>query len=64
MDTYALKPDSCIQDVITAVQSSEGPVAVLEEGSECLIALRPAVFEELLFGSLVLGCAERPTLRF
>lgn len=64
MDTYALKPDSRIQDVVAAAQRAEGPVAVLEEGSECFIALRPDVFETLLFGSLVLECTDRSTLRF
>lgn len=64
MDTYALKPDSRIEDIIAAAQSAEGPVAVLDGGQECLVALRPAVFEALLFGSLMLECTDRSTLRF
>lgn len=64
MDTYALKPESRIEDIIAAAHVAEGPVAVLDGGSECLIALRPAVFETLLFGSLMLECAGRSTLRF
>ena len=54
---------SCIHDLVRAAQSEDEPVIVLDGEDECLIAMRPAVFERILFDSDLLNCAERETLR-
>lgn len=62
MDAYALKPDSLISDLVERAQASSAPVAVMEGPDECLVAMRPEVFEELLLGSLLLDCVDRGAL--
>lgn len=51
------------RDLVAIVQSEENPVVVLDGEDECLVAMRPAVFERILFDVDSLKCVERETLR-
>ena len=62
MDTYTLNGESRARDIISAVQRAEGPVAFVKDGEECFVAMGTAVFEQLLFDNLMLGCSDREAL--
>ncbi|MBR0403830.1 MAG: hypothetical protein IJI68_01310 [Eggerthellaceae bacterium] len=48
--------------LVGLAQSSEEPLIVFDGDDECLIVMRPAVFERILFDTDLLNCADRASL--
>ena len=44
-----------LQELVAAVYEVEEPVVVLDDESECLIAMRPAMLERILFDTVLIG---------
>ena len=63
METRSIESLSCINDLVGAVHASEEPVVVFDGDDECMVAMRPAVLERLLFDSSLLNATDRETLR-
>lgn len=64
MDVIELRALETTNMLIARAQGADEPVVVLDGEDECLIAMRPAVFERLLFDSNLLNCSARSTLHF
>lgn len=63
MDTCTLKSVEETRSLVALAQSSDEPVVVFDEWDECLVAMRPTVFERILFDSHLLNAVDRSTLR-
>lgn len=50
------------RDLVSLAQGSDEPVILFDGEDECLIAMRPAVFERILFDTDLLNCEKRKTL--
>lgn len=59
MGTYALKEHSETRELVKMVHGLDEPVVVFDGDDECLVAMRPAVFERILFDSDLLNSAQR-----
>lgn len=64
MKSYELTSTDSIGSLISATCEVDEPVIVSGATGDCLIAMQPAVFEDLLYGSSLLECADRSTLHF
>ena len=62
MDTCNLDKLTQAKDLVSLAQASDEPVIVFDGEDECLVAMRPAVFERILFETDQLNCAERHSL--
>ena len=62
METRTLQELADVRELVGAAQISDEPVIVFDEEDECLIAMRPAVFERILFDSDLLNCDERASM--
>lgn len=62
MGTIELRALSGLESLVVEAHSSDEPVIVLDGDDECLVAMRPAVFERILFDSDLLNSARRETL--
>lgn len=62
MGAIELRALSGIEGLVAAAHDTDEPVVVLDGDDECLVAMRPAVFERILFDSDLLNCAKRETL--
>ena len=51
-----------VDSLVSAAHATDEPVIVFDGEDECLVAMRPAVFERILFDSDLLNCAKRETL--
>ena len=52
------------KDLVNLAQGSDEPVIVFDGDDECLIAMRPPVFERILFDTDLLNCEDRASLHF
>ena len=52
------------RDLVVLVQNEDNPIIAFDGEDECLVAMRPAVFERILFEGDLLNSTERVTLRF
>lgn len=62
METRELETLADVHDLVAQAQSSDEPVIVFDGEDECLIAMRPPVFERILFDTDLLNSAQRETL--
>ena len=64
METYALKEECKLKELVAAAQWAEEPIIVFDGEDECLVAMRPSVFERILFDTNLLNCSDRASLHF
>lgn len=62
MDTCNLDKLTQARDLVSLAQGSDEPVVVFDGEDECLVAMRPAVFERILFETNQLNCGKRGSL--
>ena len=62
MGVYVLQDSNDSRNLINVVQLSDEPVVVFDGEDECLVAMRPSVFERILFDSDLLNCEKRASL--
>ena len=62
MDTCALDTVKNVRELVGIAQSSDEPVIVFDGDDECLVVMRPAVFERILFDSDLLNCSDRASM--
>lgn len=62
MDTCALSAVEDTRSLVGLAQASDEPVVVFDDECECLVAMRPAVFERILFDTDLLNCINRDEL--
>ena len=55
---------SNVNALIATAHETDEPVIVYDGEDECLVAMRPAVFERILFDSDLLNQSNRSTLHF
>ena len=53
---------SGVETLVAAAHETDEPIIVFDGEDECLVAMRPAVFERILFDSDLLNSASRETL--
>ena len=58
METVALNKLDNARQLVAQAQAAEEPIVVFDGEDECLVAMRPAVFERILFDTNLLN-AER-----
>ncbi len=63
MESFAIGAQTTMGDVMNVAQCSVGPVVLTKADEECLVVMRPDVFETLLFGSFSLECEGRSSFR-
>lgn len=62
MGTCALNSIGDVRALVGLAQESDEPLIVFDGDDECLIAMRPAVFERILFDTDLLNCINRDSL--
>lgn len=62
MGTMELSALSGVEALVAAAQGADEPVVVLDGEDECMVVMRPAVFERILFDSDLLNSTKRETL--
>ena len=62
MGSIELRALSGVESLIAAVHEVDNPVVVLDGDDECLVAMRPAVFERILFEGDLLNASNRAAL--
>lgn len=63
MGIFEINDLSSVRALASAAQASDEPVVILDGEDECLVAMRPAVFERILFDGMCLNAAQRTTMR-
>ena len=64
MGSIELRTLSNASALVAAAQETDEPVIVYDGEDECLVAMRPAVFERILFDSDLLNCSDRASMLF
>ena len=64
METAALENLKTVESLVAQAHATDEPIVVFEGDDECLVAMRPAVFERILFDTSILNCEDRASLRF
>lgn len=62
MGSIELRTLSNVEELVAQAQAADEPVIVFDDESECLVAMRPAVFERILFDSDLLNREGRESL--
>lgn len=62
MKTRTLQELGTLQNLVREAQLSDGPIVVFDSEDECLIAMRPPVFERILFDTDLIRCAKPANL--
>ena len=62
MGSIELRTLSNASALVAAAHETDEPVIVYDGEDECLVAMRPAVFERILFDSNLLNCEDRSSL--
>ena len=62
METCNLDKLTQARDLVNLAQDSDEPVIVFNGEDECLVAMRPSVFERILFDSDLLNVENRSSL--
>ena len=60
MDTVALNKLESARSLVAQAHATDEPIVVFDGDDECLVAMRPAVFERILFDTHLLNCEGRP----
>ena len=63
METCTIQDIGGVKELVSLAQGADQPVIVYEGEDECLVAMRPSVFERILFDIERLNLEERKTLR-
>ena len=53
-----------VSDLVAAAQRADEPIIVFDGDDECLVAMRPAVMERILFDTSLLNFEHRESLHF
>ena len=59
METYLINDFENVRNLVSCTHATDEPVIVFDGEDECLIAMRPQVFERILFDSDLLNCEKR-----
>lgn len=62
MGICALNSIGDVRELVGLAQAQDEPLIVFDGDDECLIAMRPAVFERILFDTDLLNCSDRDSL--
>ena len=62
MGSVDLSALSGVEMLVAAAHDVDEPVVVYDGSDECLVAMRPAVFERILFDANLLNSSNRETL--
>lgn len=60
METVALNKLENVKTLVGQAQATDEPIIVFDGNDECLVAMRPAVFERILFDTHLLNTEGRP----
>lgn len=60
METVALNRLENVKTLVGQAQATDEPIIVFDGNDECLVAMRPAVFERILFDTHLLNMEGRP----
>jgi len=63
METCTIQTIGSTRELVSLAQGADAPVVVFDGEDECLVAMRPSVFEHILFDIDRLNLEERKTLR-
>ena len=63
MGSIELRSLSGVEALVAAVHETDEPVIVFDGDDECMVAMRPAVLERILFDTDLLNRSNRETLR-
>lgn len=63
MGTIEMRELSDVKALVAEAHGSDEPLIVFDGEDECLIAMRPAVFERILFDTGLINAQRRETLR-
>lgn len=64
MKTHTLQDLNGVKDLVCLAQASDEPAIVFDGEDECLVVMRPPVFERILFDTDLLNCDNRDALHF
>ena len=59
METVALNTLQTVRELVAQAHATEEPIIVFDGDDECLVAMRPAVLERILFDTGLLNCDDR-----
>lgn len=62
MHMYELSSCEDLSTLISTTTRSQEPVVISNNGTECLVAMHPLVFENILFGTAILDSVDRTSL--
>ena len=62
MGSIELRTLSGVESLVAAAHEVDDPIVVLDGEDECLVAMRPAVFERILFEGDLLNASNRAAL--
>ncbi|MBR3181033.1 MAG: hypothetical protein IKF56_00065 [Eggerthellaceae bacterium] len=62
MGFVELRALSGMEELVAVAHAADEPLVVFDGEDECLVAMRPAVFERILFDSNLLNHSEREML--
>ncbi len=62
MNTYTIEEMPNLADLVKMAHASDDPLVVYDGDDECLVAMRPAVFERILFEGEALNSQVRSTM--
>lgn len=62
MGSIELRALSGVEALVAEAHGTDEPVLVFDGEDECLVAMRPAVFERILFDTSLLNCESRESL--
>ena len=63
MDTVVLNELENVRSLVAQAHATDEPVVVFDGDDECLVAMRPAVFERILFDTSLLNMEDRAGFR-
>ena len=61
METALLNSLEDIRSLVGKAHEIDEPIVVFDGEDECLVAMRPSVFERILFDTNILNCEDRTT---
>ena len=64
MGNYALNSIADVKELVGLAHADDEPLLVFDGDDECLVAMRPSVFERILFDTDLLNCADRESMAF
>ena len=64
MEAVTLDECASVRPVMSVAYQTGEPVVLLDGKDECLVVMRPAVFERILFDSDLLNCSDRASMLF